>query len=191
MKRLALAVVAFLAGCGGGPVPPQWQMNARDSLNTFQERYLRGETKPAELEFERARAELRSTGRPDLLARAELIRCAVRAASLEFDDCPAFEKLRPDAGAEELAYAEFLRGAKDKAPEADPVSRLVALGVQFRAGKATPDAIQAAVELSSSQGWRRPLLAWLGVQEKRAEASADRDALERIRRRIGVVLEGR
>lgn len=188
MRRLLLVAVAFAAGCGGGPVPPQWQVNARDSLTTFQERYLRGETKPAELEFERAKAELRSTGRPDLLARAELIRCAVRAASLEFDDCPAFEKLRADAGAEERAYAEFLRGAQDKAPDADPVSRLVALGVQFKAGKATPESIHAAVELASAQGWRRPLLAWLGVQERRAEAAGDREALEKIRRRIALVL---
>lgn len=190
MRSLVLALLVFLTGCGGGPVPPQWQMNARDSLNTFQERYLRGETKPAELEFERAKAELRSTGRPDLLARAELLRCAVRAASLEFDDCPAFEKLRGDAGAEELAYAEFLRGAKEKSPDVEPVSRLVHLGVQFRSGKATPESINAAVELSSARGWRRPLLAWLGVQERRAEAAGDRAALERIRRRIALVAGG-
>jgi hypothetical protein len=31
------------------------------------------------------------------------------------------------------------------------------------------------------------LLAWLGVQEKRAEAAGDREALERIRRRIALV----
>ena len=61
-----------------------------------------------ELEFARARAELGSTGSADLVARAELIRCAARAASLEFDNCPGFEKLRADAGAEELAYADFL-----------------------------------------------------------------------------------
>jgi hypothetical protein len=36
------------------------------------------------------------------------------------------------------------------------------------------------------RSWQRPLLAWLGVQEKRAEAAGDREALERIRRRIAL-----
>jgi len=63
----------------------------------------------------------------------------------------------------------------------------VSLGVQFRNAKATPESIATAIEISSAQGWRRPLLAWLGVEEKRAEAAGDREALERIRRRIALV----
>jgi hypothetical protein len=184
-----LAAVAFLlAACGGGQVPPDWQMNALGALSSFQQRYLRGETAAAEAEFVRAKNELRATGRGDLLARAELIRCAVRTASLEIDDCPAFEKLRADAGAEELAYVDFLSGKSERKGTEDALSRLVSYGVQFKSDKATPDGIAAAVELSSQQGWRRPLLAWLGVQEKRAEAAGDRAAAERVRRRIELVL---
>ena len=115
------------------------------------------------------------------------MRCAVRAASLEFDGCPGFEKLRADAGAEELAYAEYLAGRGQHAAAEDALSRLVFFGVQFNSGKATPENISTAIDLASAQGWRRPLLAWLGVQEKRAEAAGDREALERIRRRIGLV----
>ena len=59
--------------------------------------------------------------------------------------------------------------------------------MQFKSGRATPENISAAIDIASAQGWRRPLLAWLGVQEKRAEAAGDRDALERIRRRIALV----
>jgi hypothetical protein len=59
--------------------------------------------------------------------------------------------------------------------------------VQFNSGKATPETISSAIDLASAQGWRRPLLSWLGVQEKRAEAAGDREALERIRRRIALV----
>jgi hypothetical protein len=183
----ALLLVAAASGCGGGPLPPDWQMNALSALNSFQQRYLRGETVAAQAEFERAKNEMRSTGRGDLLARAELIRCATRAAALEFDDCPEFEKLRADAGKEELAYADFLAGRATRAPADDAVSRLVNLGVQFKSGKATPEGIASAVDISSAQGWRRPLLAWLGVQEKRAEAAGDAAALERVRRRIALV----
>ena len=190
MRRLALLLAALLAACGGGTVPPDWQLNSYGSLNAFQQAYLRGEARVADAEFERARAELASTGSPALVARAELIRCAVRAASLEFDDCPGFEKLRADAGAEEAAYADYLQGRAQRPPSDDPVSRLVYAGVQFRADKATPEVIDGAVGIASSQGWRRPLLAWLGVQEKRAEAAGNAAALEAIRRRIALVRGG-
>ena len=167
---------------------PDWEASSHGALNAFQSYYLKGDTRAASLEFDRAVAELRSTGRGDLLARAELLRCAVRAASLEFDNCPAFEKLRADAGAEELAYSDFLSGKRERAATEDPLSRLVSHGVRFNSGKATPESISAAIDIASMQGWRRPLLAWLGVEEKRAEASGDRETLERIRRRIALVL---
>ncbi len=184
MRNLLLLSVVFVAGCAGGPPPPPWQASAKYSLDTFQQAYLRGESRVAEAEFALAKRELSSTGDPALVARAELIRCAVRAASLEFDDCPAFAALRADAGAEDLAYAEYLSGRTERAASDDPVSRLVLLGVKFRSGRIQPADISAAVDLSSAQGWRRPLLAWLGVQERRAEAAGDQAALEAIRRRI-------
>jgi hypothetical protein len=187
VKNLFLLSAVFLSGCAGGPPPPAWQANAKYSLDSFQQSYLRGDTRTAEIEFERAQAELGSTGNAALVARAELVRCAVRAASLEFDNCPGFEKLRADAGVEELAYAEYLAGRAQRATSDDAVSRLVFLGVQFNSGRASPENISAAIDIASAQGWRRPLLAWLGVQEKRAEAAGDREALERIRRRIALV----
>jgi hypothetical protein len=185
--RFLVPFVFLLSACGGGPQPPAWQSSAANALNAYQSYYLRGDTRAAQLEFDRATAELRSTGRADLVARAELIRCATRAASLEFDSCPAFEKMRADAGAEELAYADFLSGKNERTRTDDPLSRLVSLGVQFNSGKTSPESIANAIDVASAQGWRRPLLAWLGVQEKRAEAAGDRAAAERIRRRIELV----
>ena len=187
LRFFSLLGFLFLSACGGGPVAPEWQANSHGALNAFQSYYLKGDTRAAVVEFDRAVMELRSTGRGDLVARAELVRCAVRAASLEFDDCPGFEKLRADAGAEELGYADFLSGKKERAATEDPLSRLVSLGVRFNSGRATPESISLAVDIASAQGWRRPLLAWLGVQEKRAEAAGDAAALERIRRRIALV----
>ena len=186
--RFVLAFAALLlSACGSGPVAPEWQSNAANALGAFQSHYLRGDTRAAQVEFDRARAELQSTGRAELVARAELIRCATRAASLEFDNCPGFERLRADAGPEELAYADFLSGKNERSGTEDPLSRLVSHGVKFNSGKATPENIAAAIDIASAQGWRRPLLAWLGVQEKRAEAAGDRAAAERIRRRIELV----
>lgn len=175
------------AGCAGGPQPPDWQMNASQAMQSFQRLYLAGNTASAEAEFRNARTELARTGRAELIARAELVRCAVRAASLEFDDCPAFEKLRYAARPEELSYADYLAGRGRHAASEDPLSRLVAAAVALRNGSLSPSGIAAAVDIASAQGWRRPLLAWLGVQEKRAADAGDSETAGRIRRRIDLI----
>jgi len=143
VKRLVLLALA-LAGCAGGPLPPDWQTNARQALESFKRNYLAGDTRAAETEFLRAKSQLASTGRGDLLARAELTRCAVRTASLEFDDCPAFEALRSEARSEETAYAEYLSGRAQRAASDDALSRLVGLGVHFKTGGISPAGIAQA-----------------------------------------------
>ena len=69
----------------------------------------------------------------------------------------------------------------------DPLSRLVAAGVLFQAGRASPAVVAAATETASAQGWRRPLLAWLLLQVQRAEAAGDAEAAAALRRRVGIV----
>jgi len=64
----------------------------------------------------------------------------------------------------------------------------VAIGVLFQSGRASPSAIALAVDTASSQGWRRPLVAWLTVQVELAERAGDADEVLRLRRRIGVAL---
>ena len=162
-------------------------MNAAQALASFQRLYFSGSTQPAEAEFRNARSELARTGRADLIARVELVRCAVRTAALEFDDCPGFEALRYGARPEELAYANYLLGKGSYKASDEPLSRLVAAAVQMKTGGITPTNIAAAVEVASAQGWRRPLLAWLGVQEKRASDAGDSETAARIRRRIELI----
>lgn len=207
MKMLLAAAVLWLAGCASGPVPPDWQMNAHGALKNFVAAYLTGNDRLADYELARARTEIASTGRVDLLARAELVRCAAQVASLVFGNCAEFQSLASDAGAQERAYADFLAGRWNGlnssllprqyhalvagAGEADalqamedPMSRLVAAGVLFQMGRLSPAGIAVAAEAASGQGWRRPLLAWLGVQARRAQALGDGDEAARIRRRI-------
>jgi hypothetical protein len=186
-SRNSLALILLLAGCAGGPQPLDWQTNAAQALQSFQRHYFAGETSLAEAEFKNARAQLARTGRADLIARAELVRCAVRAASLEFDDCPGFEALRYGARAEEIAYADYLAGKGSHRATDDALSRLVAAAVQLKSGGINPAGIGAAVDLASAQGWRRPLLAWLGVQEKRAADAGDSETAARVRRRIDLI----
>jgi hypothetical protein len=54
-------------------------------------------------------------------------------------------------------------------------------------GRASPEIVAIAAETASQQGWRRPLLAWLGVQAQRAEGAGRHEDAERIRRRIELV----
>lgn len=205
-----LAAAVLLAGCASGPPPPDWQMNAKASLERAVAAYLDGNDRLEVLEFARARSDVSRTGRIDLLARVELTRCAVRVASLAFDDCPAFAALAQDAAPAERAYAGYLAGDAGAAavllpdshrqmltatasPEtlrdiSDPLSRLIAAGVQMRAGRAQPATLAIAAEAASAQGWRRPLLAWLHVQAQRAEAAGAADEAARLRRRIDLVL---
>jgi hypothetical protein len=216
---LCLAV-ALLAGCASGPTPPDWQQSARGALDLAVAADLRGDSRIATLEFDRARAEIARTGRPDLLARAELLRCAAQVASLQLGPCAGFEALRADAAAPEQAYADHLLGrllpaqaallpppqqavaALGAAPAdaaaaavlqalADPLSRLVGAALLLQAGHAGPAVVSQAVDTASAQGWRRPLLAWLGVQRQRALLAGDADTAERLARRLQLVGSGR
>jgi hypothetical protein len=211
MKRnvlTALALTAVLAACSNTPPPPDWQMNARGALDAFTTAYMTGNTRVEAAEFKRARSALTATGQPELVARAELLRCAAQVASLVLQPCDGFEPLRQDAPAAERAYAAYLAGQAQPADAAllpaaqravltggadavkgiaDPLSRLVAAGVLMRMNRATPDVMVLAVDTASAQGWRRPLLGWLGVQAQRAEAAGAAEDAARIRRRMALV----
>ena len=215
----ALAAALALSACGNNPPVPDWQMNAQSAIERSTSAYLTGNTRVENAEYQRAREALASTGKVDLIIRAELIRCAARVASLVFEDCSGFDKLAQDASPADRAYAAYLAGrasAADAAllPEqhraaasaageasasasaasavqsiADPLSKLVASGILLRAGKATPQTLSDAVDTASAQGWRRPLLAWLGTQSMRAEKAGDTAEAQRIRRRMALITE--
>ena len=220
-----LSSALLLSACASAPPPPDWQANAFTALKGFTAAYLSGNTRLADFEFARVRSEIASTGRADWLARAELARCAVRVASLEFDNCAGYQPLAQDARAQEQAYAAFLSGrwsaldaallpaqhralalnaVTDKAAGGpahpapatsmlsameDPLARLVAAGVLLQSARLTAVDMEVATETASSQGWRRPLLAWLGLQLKRAHEAGESLAAARLQRRIDLVLQ--
>jgi hypothetical protein len=211
-KSILAAVIAVIAvelsGCASKPQPPAWEGDAKSSLDGYTDDFLRGDSAAADAEFARARRASASTGRFDVVAQAELVRCGVKAAALDYD-CAGFVALAHDATPAQRAYAAYLDGrwqgldvallpeqhravvaSGSLAGVADPLSRLVAAGALLKAGRITPPDIGTAVDTASSQGWRRPLLAWLGVQEQRARAAGDTAAVERIRRRIQLATPG-
>jgi hypothetical protein len=210
----AVALLAALAGCGNKPRQPDWLVNADGAQDRFERAYLTAHDKVAATEFTHFRQEVSSTGQASLVARAELTRCAVRVASLDFAPCAGFEPLRADAADAERAYADFLEGklAPEQAkllPEdyraiagagggtaqlekiKSPLSRLIAAGVLLRTGKADPKVLEIATDTASGQGWRRAVLAWLGAQALLAEKNGQREEAARLRRRMEIAAEER
>jgi len=205
-----LFAVLLMAGCSSAPPPPDWKMNAVSLLEHFQARWLEGDAKAADLALEKSRGEIARTGRLDLLARLELAACGTRVAALDFSDCPAYATLAGEAAPADKAYAQFLSGnwtdldaklmpphyaglvgAKDSAAAnraaaeiREPLPRLIAAGLLFRQGRAEPSTLALATDTASERGWRRPLLTWLGIQLKRAQAAGDIAVAAHLQRRI-------
>ena len=218
MKKSLLCLgIALLSACASKPPPPDWQANAFAALNSYSFAYLDGNTRVADLEFARAKTEVSRTGRTDLMARIELVRCAAQVVSLMLAPCTGYLAVADDAQAPEQAYAAFISGhwtgldakllplayqglVTSQATAAvasisqlsqieDPLSQLVAAGALLQREQISDHDIQLAAETASSQGWRRPLLAWLGVQLKRAQTAGDAAQAARLQRRIDLVLQ--
>ncbi len=215
--RIPLSIaIALISACTSPPPTPDWQANAFEALNHFTSAYLSGNTRLANFEFDRAKAEIASTGRADVMARAELVRCAAQMASLNVSPCTGYAPWAKDAALPEQAYATFLSGQWDTLDATqlpahyqplltavqhhqpsvheplshigDPLARLVAASLLLKKELLTPVGIALAVDSASQQGWRKPLLAWLGVQLKAAQNKGDNELAERIQRRMKVVV---
>lgn len=205
-------IATLLVACAGCSVAPSpaWKTETRDALEGFTAAYLAGETRAADRYFRAARATVSGTGRADLVGRVELIRCGTGTAALDFDACAEVAAMQADLTEADQAYAAFLEGratplqagklpeqyqalAKAKGADAqnkalaeiqDPLSRLVAAGSLFKAAQLSPSGVATAVDTASEQAWRHPLLAYLTVQAKLAEAAGDSAALAAVRKRI-------
>jgi hypothetical protein len=210
-------VAAWLAACADHPPPPDWQVNAKASLDLAVAAYFAGDARAEAQEMALARDAVTSTGKPTLVARLELVRCAARTASLVVEPCPGYDAVAMDADGAERAYAHYLAGRADTAEIAqlppqhraaaaarnaaegdaaigsieDPLARLVAAAVLMQRGQADARVVARAVETASARGWRRPLLAWLGVQQRIAEQAGDAEGAARVARRAAVVAANR
>lgn len=214
---LAIAGAMLLAACGSKPPAPAWKVNAEAALSAAENAYLEGEQRVFQHELRKTREHISRTGDPQLVARLELRQCALQVASLDWQPCQAFEPLRGAAGDAERAYADYLYGsiaapriallptaqrgvasagsaaqALQSLPGADePLSRLLAAAVALRrSGQPSLPLLEAAIDTASQQGWRRPLLAWLQLQQRHAQEQGDRALLERTRLRIGLIERG-
>jgi hypothetical protein len=215
MRLLLAPLLMVLSACSSGPRAPDWQVQAQGAAERYTSAYLAGSL-AADAEWQRTRAAVAATAQPQRMARAELLRCAVQVASLDWRaTCEGFDAFKstalPDLPAQ-AAYADYLQGrwtpaamahlsppqrrvAEQGAPALPaidpPLSRLLGAAVLLRSGSVPPaeqDALVAlAVDTASAQGWRRPLLAWLGLQLQRAQAQGRTGQAELIRQRLALL----
>ena len=148
--RLALPLVAaaMLMACGSQPPVPDWALNAEAATRKATTAYLQGQQRIEALQWQKAREAVASTGRLDEAAKLELMRCAAQVASLEWNDCPAFEPLARDATEAERAYARYLRGQVQAADiERLPAAQRAAAAASLAGAKAdtAPNAVQDSV----------------------------------------------
>ncbi|QXZ08405.1 hypothetical protein KUF54_09820 [Comamonas sp. Y33R10-2] len=208
-KGLAAISVIALSACGNQPRVPDWALNAEAAAQKATQAYLQGQQRVETLQWQKARDAVASTGQPALAAKVELMRCAAQVASLDWNNCSAYEALAQDADQSERAYAQYLKGELHPSdvgqlPQAqraavgaiaasglsglakvqDPLSRLVAAGVMLRAGSASAELLQLGVDTASEQGWRRALMAWLLLQQQAAERAGDMGTSGQIQRRL-------
>lgn len=207
-----VASTLLLAACGASPPVPDWQLDMETALDAYLRHRLSGRLELAERDFERAIDAVSATGRPDLVARVRLVRCAVASAALDYAECPEPRDVAREAGPEEQAYAAYLAGtwegidvarlplvhatvvkARDDAGRLAALhaidattSRLVAAAALFRRSALPPSGIDIAVDAASEGGHRGALLPWLVVQEKAAMAAGQAVRAAAIRRRIEV-----
>lgn len=214
MKFIVILMLASLLGaCGGGQTAPDWQFDAQTAAERYTRHYLAGDVKLAATSFAQARAAVAATGDVAAVAHIELVRCGLHTAALDFSLCSGYAKLAAiRTTPADSAYARFISGdwqgietgllpaqyaalvGAASQPQAainrtiaaidDPVSRLIASGIMIKRGQFDAATLQAAVDTASMQGWRRPLLTYLGLQEKQG---GDAATLAAIAARIRLV----
>lgn len=220
MKRFLFLffVLVVAAGCASRPAP-EWIGASYNHLESFKRHYLRGDEILAEKSFRRALEEIRTSGDIDAMAKAYLIRYAVRTAALEAFDDREYLRLAADrSGLPHAHYYAFLKGSfaevdVDRLPvqyrpflkallngnpgdierEAirieDPLSRLIAAGLIVRARQAGEPLLNEAIETASGQGWKKPLLAYLTKLDRYYDSEKETSKAAEVRKRLEWIKE--
>ena len=211
---LAIASLIVFTACGsGGPPPPDWKTDSADLIERYKKHALLGENTLAERYFQQAVTATGGAGRVADTARLWLVRCATRRAMLIDDACTEYADLASiEPNAADNAYYQFITLRWDvtdasllpshhrdlvRAPTgkkqvllsqvSDPLARLLQASLLIMRQESDLATLTLATETASSQGWRQPLLTYLKLQEKQAEAQGNRAEQTRLTKRIQLV----
>lgn len=193
MKISVLILALLLSACGGGPTVPDWQIDTQSAMTRYTQYYLEGRSKLALASFNKARNATAATADINATAHLELVKCGVAMAALDSTPCTIYTTLaKQSTNPADANYYHFLIGDWQSVdpkilPNAyqaivnpgsvketnarinqisDPLSRLIATSVSVIRQQYDMQTLEIAINTASEQGWRRPLLAYLLVQEK-------------------------
>jgi hypothetical protein len=175
---------------------PDWKDVTVRQLENYKKNFLMDKEAATEPHFAKAKKAVAGSNDLNLLARVYLIKYALHTAALEdFDDSEfiRIDKIQPITS--NSAYYNFLKGnftavedsllpsnysgfikiAKNKDLTkavkeipfiTDPLSRLIACGIWVKYLPYDDNILQAAINVSADNGWKRPLWAYLTKLQK-------------------------
>lgn len=207
----------FFFGCISTKSIPKWTSTSFNNLEDFKINYLAGQENKAEMYFQKATEAIKKSGNLRLLSMAYLTKYAMQVAVLEdFDDSQYLRIDVVDSDPRNNNYYLFLKGKvsllnDDALPKQyrpllkvmrmgneatlsdkidkidDPVSKLVAIGFIIKYYSDNEGILNIAVEISSRNGWRKPLIVYLEKLKSFYEAKQDQEKARKIQQRIQLI----
>lgn len=216
-KLLSFILVLLICACGSSTPAPVWKENAYRQLEDYKTSFLTGKEASTEPHFVKARREIAAGNDLTLLSIAYLTQYALHTASLESFDSSDFAKLyRLEPNPADMAYCHFLKGnfgavdskllpsryaglfkaasvndaemaAREIAGIDDPLSRLIACGVWVRYLSVNETILQTGITTASTNGWQRPLWAYLNRLHEYYLERGDNNKAAAIKERLNLL----
>ncbi|MBA4398168.1 MAG: hypothetical protein C0394_12410 [Syntrophus sp. (in: bacteria)] len=178
---------------------------------------MQGRGRLAEISFQKAVSEIKSSGDIRLLQIAHLTRYALQVAVLESFDDQDYRKLEAiEPHPENIYFHAFLKGAFDRMDEPslppqyrlflracksgkqseidiaimtmeDPLSRLIAVGLAVQKQLYQETTLKAAIRTASEQGWKKALLVYLKKLRDFYTAGGEREKADLTQQKIDLI----
>jgi hypothetical protein len=206
-----------MAGCSSGRPTPDWTLKSFNHLEDYKKNCLEGNTRIADLHFNRALDEIKKSGDLGILARAYLIRMGIEVAVLEKvrdDDFLKVDAVEPNPVNKN--FHAFLTGHLNRVQEQllpeqyygvmkplsrgkteelgnelekieDPLSRLIAIGVCVGQGRIDEGLLNTAIATASRNGWKKALLVYLEKLQVYYTEQGQQDKARTIKDRIQLI----
>lgn len=213
---MLICCLLLFCGCTAKAVP-EWRTASFNSLEQYKTCFLSGKDSLAAIHFQRAIDEIKSSGDLSLLMTAYLTRSALQIAVLETPDQRDYLETAKAAPEDEqenyylLLEGKFAELEKSKLPASyqdlaaalekgdkedisgtvgaiqDDLSRLIATGLAVRYQMEGEALLTGAVDLSSTHGWRKPLLMYLDRLKTYYRKNQSWDQEEKIRLKMEIL----
>jgi hypothetical protein len=210
-------MACIITGCASNP-KPEWRQDSYGQVENYKSNYLKGKDMIAESYYRKALEEVKRSGDLKLLARIYLTKYALKTGALEnisVSEYTDLDVIEPDADNRNFfvflngnlsivdakllpsQYGSFLKAVVDgKEREIndtiskidDPLSSLIAAGITIKKNIYNEETLQIAIRKASTNGWQKPLLAYLEKLQQYYEAHNEKEKASKIQQKIKVII---